>query len=104
MVKWACQAAGIRAHGGDQHDGARSVGLVSREGEHDEIGIEAMKGMPGVGIVLGHRPLEPNILHNFVFTLSVMPMKNKCQELLPRRNVSVESWPPQVRRRRTESL
>ena len=42
------------------------MGLVRRQAEHDQIGVEAIDDMFGVGVVRGVRPLAADKVHNLV--------------------------------------
>jgi hypothetical protein len=46
------------------------VRLVGRQRQHDQIGVESVDDMLGIGVVLRMRPLTPNKVHNLVLSLS----------------------------------
>jgi len=42
---------------------------VGREGQHDEVGVEAVDAVPRVGVVAWQIPLEADVIHDLVLPL-----------------------------------
>ncbi len=71
------------------------VGLVGGEREHDEIGVEAVDDVFGVGIVFGMRALTTDVFHDLVLSFTgYAGIRDDDLNILPARvGVDLLSYP-----------